>query len=250
MSMLLKHQISGEQEADKEPSHMEELVKTLLSQSPNNDSIESDSCKEVPRRKRNLKPYNHISNEKREILLQRVLLGGESQVQVAKDLKINYSSAKSVLATYRKFGRVQKIPHRLRFPKGKDLKKDIQNCPKTANMPENSTKPLIGNKLQLQENTQKLHETFSLLSSKLLAMAHIEKERETIDAHEKMHMLIQIQNTDYYFWHQRLQLELQQQFQRRHEYQQQFALWSQQRASMQLINSSSNQIFSPFGTFR
>mmetsp|Transcript_52118 Transcript_52118/g.59820 ORF Transcript_52118/g.59820 Transcript_52118/m.59820 type:complete len:257 (+) Transcript_52118:51-821(+) len=78
---------------------------------------------EIPhRRKRAAYVYHHISNEKRNELLRRVLDEGERQAHVAKDLGINYSSAKSIVTTYKKFGRVAKVPHHERITKYSTLK--------------------------------------------------------------------------------------------------------------------------------
>lgn len=50
--------------------------------------------------------YAIIPNEKRAILLERVLIDKESIKIVADDLKIKFPSAKSIIRTYKKTGRI------------------------------------------------------------------------------------------------------------------------------------------------
>jgi len=69
----------------------------------------------VPRRKRTQTTYTNISNDCREELVKRVTQNKEKIIEVAKDLKLNYSTAKSILRVYKAQQRVEKIPQKLRI---------------------------------------------------------------------------------------------------------------------------------------
>src|SRR5690242_18037625 len=53
--------------------------------------------------------YTHISNETRKELIVRYT-SGEKLIDVSKELKVNYSSAKSILKVFRKERRFRKVP--------------------------------------------------------------------------------------------------------------------------------------------
>ena len=53
-----------------------------------------------------MKKYAIISNKKRNELVLRVAVNGESVSRVAKQLRMKLPSAKSILRTYKKSGRI------------------------------------------------------------------------------------------------------------------------------------------------
>ena len=69
----------------------------------------------APMRKRAAYTYHQISNEDRNELVRRVLIEKDTLAQASRDLKINYSTAKTIMRTYRLFKRVDKVPHTMRF---------------------------------------------------------------------------------------------------------------------------------------
>jgi hypothetical protein len=73
-----------------------------------------------------MKKYAVISNKKRNELITRVAIDGESVSRVAKQLRMKLPSAKSILRTYKKSGRV--------FDKKKVINRGIR--PKKPQIPE------------------------------------------------------------------------------------------------------------------
>ena len=60
------------------------------------------------------KPYVHVTNKMRKVLIQRVINQAEPIIKVAKELNINYSTAKAIVKVYKESGRADKIPHKKR----------------------------------------------------------------------------------------------------------------------------------------
>ena len=76
------------------------------------ESQTTETNKVMPVRKRAAYVYHHLSNEIREEIVNRIINGGERMTTVSRDLRVNYSSVKSIINTYKKQGRIVKIPHR------------------------------------------------------------------------------------------------------------------------------------------
>lgn len=167
-------------------------------------------------RKRAAYTYHQVSNEDRAELLRRVLIGKETLAQASRDLKINYSTAKTIIRTYRKFNRVEKVPHTMRKSK-QDSKKSIKiESPKRcANEEEEMEKfsnrhvkqeasfsalplQMPTQSLMLPAANQSLHlrDAFSAMS-KQLAIYEAQKERELILAQqERLRLLSAIQSVN------------------------------------------------------
>lgn len=69
-----------------------------------------------------MKKYAIISNKKRNELIERVVLNGESVSRVSKQLRMKLPSAKSIIRTYKKTGKI--------FDKKKIINRK-SNCKKT-----------------------------------------------------------------------------------------------------------------------
>lgn len=88
------------------------------------DSIKSEepsTPQRVPRRKRAQSTYTNISDEIREELVKRITVNKEKIIDVAKSMKLNYSTAKSILRVFRYQKRVQKVPQKLRIKRKKHV---------------------------------------------------------------------------------------------------------------------------------
>ena len=69
--------------------------------------------------KRNI--YDRVDTEKRKRLLHLVDVAGVSIKAAARQLGINYSTAKTILQLYRRSGRIERLPHHKSF-KSQDLR--------------------------------------------------------------------------------------------------------------------------------
>lgn len=90
-------------------------------------NYETTQKQSVPRRKRTQTTYTNISNDCREELVKRVTQNKEKIIEVAKDLKLNYSTAKSILRVYKSQQRVEKIPQKLRIKRKRRNQKIVAN---------------------------------------------------------------------------------------------------------------------------
>jgi hypothetical protein len=92
------------------PSSSQTFIEEPVSPSNNNDNgniSDTDSVSDSSRLRKKRNTYQKISDDIRVNLLEAVQ-NGETLKAAAKRHKINYSSAKSILHTYRKEGRILK----------------------------------------------------------------------------------------------------------------------------------------------
>lgn len=211
----MKTEIEFQMSCEPSANSLETNEPTEASSSPSaNDVNEKVSSKCPPIRKRAAYVYHHISNDIREELLRRVL-NGESQAQAAKDLKINYSSAKSIIATFKKYGRMEKIPHHLRERKTKSSKTGVKVI-----ISKNAVKKTCEPKTEVADSSQVLQEALSQISEKLLIHAQIQKKRELLEAQASLNSISGVfgnMNSDLllnqYRIQQQIQLQQMQQYQ-------------------------------------
>lgn len=86
--------------------------------------------------------YDRVDTSKRKRLLYLVDEMGISIKGAARQLEINYSTAKTILQLYRKCGRIERLPHHKSFRARADLKVRIFN-PYHGIMPESERRAKI-----------------------------------------------------------------------------------------------------------
>eukprot|EP00331_Platyophrya_macrostoma_P019271 CAMPEP_0176475470 /NCGR_PEP_ID=MMETSP0127-20121128/43622_1 /TAXON_ID=938130 /ORGANISM="Platyophrya macrostoma, Strain WH" /LENGTH=331 /DNA_ID=CAMNT_0017871065 /DNA_START=31 /DNA_END=1026 /DNA_ORIENTATION=+ len=91
------------------------LDESLESGEENSNQPGDSQEKNIKRRIRVGKKYHHIKNTIRKQLISRVESKGEKIIEVAKELGMKYSTAKSILKVYRSEGRTNKIPKSQRY---------------------------------------------------------------------------------------------------------------------------------------
>jgi len=140
------HQDSSDLLINTAPSSSQTYIDEPVSPSNNNGAMsDSDSVSDSSRLRKKRNTYQKISDDIRVNLLEAVQ-NGETLKAAAKRHKINYSSAKSILHTYRKEGRILKKSAQERTMKRKgesspDYKEDpkpVKQC-KKENMQPTST---------------------------------------------------------------------------------------------------------------
>jgi molybdenum-dependent DNA-binding transcriptional regulator ModE len=140
--------------------------------SDNNDNgSESDCSDQKSRKKRNA--YQKISDDIRVNLLEAVQ-NGETLKAAAKRYKINYSSAKSILHTYRKEGRILK-----KSAQERTTKKKFGGASENKHAIAKTAKPAKKENAQVDENSYKQSKPFEPMGKKVKTEAasstHIEE---------------------------------------------------------------------------
>jgi molybdenum-dependent DNA-binding transcriptional regulator ModE len=128
--------------------------------SDNNDNgSESDCSDQKSRKKRNA--YQKISDDIRVSLLEAVQ-NGETLKAAAKRYKINYSSAKSILHTYRKEGRILK-----KSAQERTTKKKFGGASENKQSATKSSKTVKKENAQVDENSYKQSKPLETLTKKV-----------------------------------------------------------------------------------